>query len=90
MKKSASTTKLAEECEATVTSPTRGNLPEIRLRERRVHWVEGTVDNENLGRKKSNVCCIFHAQNPKLDPNSPCFDPEDPSEPSPEDGDTNK
>lgn len=26
----------------------------------RVHWSPGTVDNEDLNRKKSNVCCIFH------------------------------
>lgn len=26
----------------------------------RVHWAPDTLDNENLGRKKSNVCCIFH------------------------------
>lgn len=53
------------------------SLPEIHLRERRVHWDTAVVDNENLGRKKSNVCCVFHAKNPKLDPNSPCFDPDD-------------
>ena len=55
-------------------SPT---LPEIRVRDRRVHWDDAVVDNENLGRKKSNICCTFHSRNPKLDPNSPCFDPED-------------
>lgn len=80
MKKSASTTKLAEESDSTAFAGVSTSFPEIRLRERRVHWEEGTVDNENLGRKKSNVCCVFHARNPKLDPNSPCFDLEDPSE----------
>jgi hypothetical protein len=64
----------------TRTCENRGSLPEIRLRERRVHWDTNVVDNENLGRKKSNVCCIFHARNPEQDPNSPCFDPEDDSE----------
>ena len=27
---------------------------------RRVKWTEDTIDNENLGRKKSKKCCIFH------------------------------
>ncbi|KAH8159102.1 hypothetical protein CIB48_g9145 [Xylaria polymorpha] len=27
----------------------------------RVQWAEGVVDNEGLGRKKSKVCCIYHA-----------------------------
>lgn len=28
----------------------------------RVHWSPDTVDNEGLGKKKSNVCCIFHRE----------------------------
>jgi len=28
---------------------------------RKIKWAEGTVDNEGLGRKKSKVCCIYHA-----------------------------
>lgn len=28
----------------------------------RVHWSPDTVDNEGLGKKKSNVCCIFHKE----------------------------
>jgi hypothetical protein len=24
-----------------------------------VHWTEDTIDNENLGRKKSKICCIY-------------------------------
>ncbi|KAI0443176.1 phosphatase inhibitor-domain-containing protein [Xylaria telfairii] len=27
----------------------------------RVQWAEGVIDNEGLGRKKSKVCCIYHA-----------------------------
>lgn len=39
-------------------------LPTLRLRggpihSRRVTWSEEVVDNEELGRKKSKVCCIF-------------------------------
>jgi hypothetical protein len=44
---------------------------EATIRAPRVHWTPETVDNEHLGRKKSNgiirclsdralVCCIFH------------------------------
>ncbi|KAK0104020.1 Type 1 phosphatases regulator ypi1 [Cadophora gregata f. sp. sojae] len=28
---------------------------------RRIKWAEDVVDNEGLGRKKSKVCCIYHA-----------------------------
>ena len=28
---------------------------------RRIQWAEDVVDNENLGRKSSKVCCIYHA-----------------------------
>lgn len=45
----------------------------IRLRpERRVSWDPSVVDNENMNKKRSNVCCIFHAKNAKSDQNSPC------------------
>ncbi|KAI8945124.1 phosphatase inhibitor-domain-containing protein [Xylaria longipes] len=27
----------------------------------RVQWAEDVIDNEGLGRKKSKVCCIYHA-----------------------------
>ncbi|CDJ34750.1 uncharacterized protein EMH_0021920 [Eimeria mitis] len=27
---------------------------------KQVAWVEGTLDNEDLGRKSSKVCCIYH------------------------------
>ncbi|TVY83811.1 Type 1 phosphatases regulator [Lachnellula suecica] len=27
----------------------------------RIQWAEDVVDNEGLGRKKSKVCCIYHA-----------------------------
>jgi len=29
--------------------------------QRRIQWAEDVVDNEGLGRKKSKVCCIYHA-----------------------------
>ncbi|KAL8709382.1 MAG: hypothetical protein Q9220_005876 [cf. Caloplaca sp. 1 TL-2023] len=28
--------------------------------QRRIHWASTVVDNENLGRKSSKVCCIYH------------------------------
>lgn len=28
---------------------------------RRIKWAEDVIDNEGLGRKKSKVCCIYHA-----------------------------
>ncbi|KAF8340327.1 phosphatase inhibitor-domain-containing protein [Cantharellus anzutake] len=39
--------------------------PVLRLRggprrQQRVVWKEGTIDNENCGRKKSKICCIYH------------------------------
>ncbi|KAL8446543.1 hypothetical protein Emed_004997 [Eimeria media] len=27
---------------------------------KQVSWEEGTLDNENLGKKSSKVCCIYH------------------------------
>ncbi|CAD8197966.1 unnamed protein product [Paramecium octaurelia] len=29
-------------------------------KKRSVQWTEDTVDNEDLGRLKSNICCIYH------------------------------
>ncbi|CAL3972873.1 hypothetical protein PZA11_004127 [Diplocarpon coronariae] len=29
--------------------------------ERRIQWAEDVIDNEGLNRKKSKVCCIYHA-----------------------------
>lgn len=28
--------------------------------QKQVSWVDGTLDNEQLGRKSSKVCCIYH------------------------------
>ena len=36
---------------------------------KRVTWSEDTVDNEHMGKKKSNICCIYHR--PKLSPDDP-------------------
>lgn len=35
--------------------------PEPKKRpERHISWKEDTIDNEDLGRLKSNLCCIYH------------------------------
>ncbi|UJR31901.1 hypothetical protein I4U23_019375 [Adineta vaga] len=34
----------------------------------RVHWTEGTIDNEFMNKKKSKCCCIYtKPHNPELD-----------------------
>ncbi|XP_050465388.1 E3 ubiquitin-protein ligase PPP1R11 [Cataglyphis hispanica] len=41
------------------------DVPTVRLRLRKpkstkkVQWTQGTVDNENLNKKKSKCCCIY-------------------------------
>jgi hypothetical protein len=27
---------------------------------KKVKWSEDTIDNEHMGKKKSNICCIYH------------------------------
>lgn len=42
-----------------------GDSGTIHLRNRnphRVRWTEDVVDNENMNKKKSKICCIFHPQ----------------------------
>ncbi|KAL8908606.1 MAG: hypothetical protein Q9207_000694 [Kuettlingeria erythrocarpa] len=48
------------------TTPLPHLTPTLRLRadsadRRRIRWAEDVVDNEGMGRKKSKVCCIYHA-----------------------------
>ncbi|KAI0058758.1 hypothetical protein BV25DRAFT_1772106, partial [Artomyces pyxidatus] len=31
-----------------------------RRSSQRVKWVEDTVDNEGMGKKKTKICCIYH------------------------------
>ncbi|KAH8590321.1 phosphatase inhibitor-domain-containing protein [Bisporella sp. PMI_857] len=64
---------------ATVTL-TQTTAPVLRLRgapleegegsERHVQWAEDVVNNEGLGRKKSKVCCIYHAPKQNIDDSS--------------------
>lgn len=39
------------------TPPQNNNRP-------RIQWAEDVIDNEGLGRKRSKVCCIYHAPHP--------------------------
>ncbi|XP_036139403.1 E3 ubiquitin-protein ligase PPP1R11 [Monomorium pharaonis] len=50
---------------ADVTDSGSQDVPTVRLRLRKpksnkkVQWTQGTVDNENLNKKKSKCCCIY-------------------------------
>lgn len=38
-------------------------IQKVKLkRKKEVTWTEETVDNENLGKKSSKTCCIFHSK----------------------------
>ena len=57
---STSTTTVTVEASAAAPAPAVRHLT-LKLRpRRRVRWEDGTVDNEELGRKKSKCCCQFH------------------------------
>ncbi|KAL7412973.1 phosphatase inhibitor-domain-containing protein [Mrakia frigida] len=57
-------------------APTAEEVGTLRLRGRHViaegelgtgrgvKWVEGTIDNEGMGRKSSKICCIYHKPRP--------------------------
>lgn len=65
--------------ESTQTTSESEIIPTRETNGRRVTWRADTVDNENLGRKKSNICCLFHATSETSD-NKPCNDDNDLSE----------
>lgn len=44
-----------------------------------VRWGSDVIDNENMNKKKTKICCIFH---PQEDPNAECDCPSDHQEPS--------
>jgi hypothetical protein len=43
---------------STVTEPAPVRL--VLKKKKKVVWAEGTVDNENLNKKSSKKCCIYH------------------------------
>ena len=47
--------------------PPKELVLKLKRRVRRVRFTPDTVDNEDLGRKKSKSCCIFHPKNPRGD-----------------------
>lgn len=48
----------------TVQNEVKGKVLVLKLKEpkkdNKIQWAEDTIDNENLGRKSSKRCCIFH------------------------------
>ncbi|CAH6720186.1 type 1 phosphatases regulator Ypi1p [[Candida] jaroonii] len=48
----------------TVTETNTEVRPILKLRNHKkpnkVKWTEETVDNENMGKKKTKICCIYH------------------------------
>lgn len=51
--------------EGDITDSGSQDVPTVRLRLRKprsnkkVQWTQGTVDNENMNKKKSKCCCIY-------------------------------
>lgn len=39
---------------------------------KKVNWTEDTINNEGMGKKKSNICCIYHR--PRLNPDDTSSD----------------
>ena len=86
---SSSSTITVEAAPAAAPAPAKLTL-KLRAR-RRVRWEDGTVDNEELGRKKSKCCCQFHRKR-AFDESSDesgdddldvrCHDADPPAEPS--------
>ena len=54
------------EAEAAGAPPTHIKL-KLKRRRSRVRWAEEVVDNEDLCRKKSKCCCIFHPSEREAD-----------------------
>ncbi|ORX85335.1 hypothetical protein BCR32DRAFT_188312, partial [Anaeromyces robustus] len=55
-------TMVIEEQSTTNESPVAGTLilHGDDSDERHVRWSNETIDNENMGKKKSKICCIYH------------------------------
>ena len=60
---STTTTTVAEAPSSSATEPAAPLVLKLRgKRTRRLRWADDVVDNEDLDRKKSKCCCIFHRQ----------------------------
>lgn len=47
--------------ETTTETETQARIT-LRPPRRQIQWAEDVVDNEHLGRKKSNICCIYRKE----------------------------
>ncbi|XP_065202891.1 E3 ubiquitin-protein ligase PPP1R11-like [Planococcus citri] len=72
---SSSQTVVLEEVDS-ARNQTAGTPPTLRLKCRKpksdksVRWNEGTVDNENMNKKKSKCCCIYKKPKQRFDESS--------------------
>lgn len=55
----STTTKVVEQ----VKEEEKQETPTLRLKlpksDKKIQWQEGTVDNENMGKKSSKCCCVY-------------------------------
>ena len=58
-------TSVEQEIKFTAKKPDEVTYLALKL-PKKVTWSEDTVNNEHMGHKKSNICCIYHR--PKLSP----------------------
>ena len=65
---STTTTTVAEAPSSSATEPAAPLVLKLRgKRTRRLRWADDVVDNEDLDRKKSKCCCIFHPSEREAD-----------------------
>lgn len=55
-----------------------------------VRWTEDVVDNENMNKKKSKICCIFHPQRPFGEDSDSCLSDSDSSDSSGDEAESHK
>ena len=65
---STTMTTVAEAPSSSATEPAAPLVLKLRgKRTRRLRWADDVVDNEDLDRKKSKCCCIFHPSEREAD-----------------------
>lgn len=67
--RATTTTVFLEDKEAKEAEIKEPKLKESKFKlsqKKQVHWSEDTVNNENMGKRKSKICCIYHK--PRLNP----------------------
>lgn len=60
-------TQTITEKKTTNNNTTVGTIRVNQAPRRRVTWTEDTVDNEHMNKRKSNICCIWHASQDTID-----------------------